>query len=107
MLIQGDKVMSKKEKWSAFGKNAGGAFKKFGKAVATTAKVAVGKEENEVDEDGKSKLKSAWGDTGKGFGDAGKSLGKAAKGTFKEDAPKDKKKGTEKEGAIDVESKEK
>ena len=73
--------MSLKDKWKETGKNIGGAFKNFGKAMATTAKVAVGKEENKVNEDGKSTLREAWTKTGHGFGDAGKSLGKAVSGT--------------------------
>jgi len=72
--------MSLKDKWKSFGKNTGQAFKNFGQAMATTAKVAVGKEEN-IDENGNSKLKQSWSKTGKGFGTAGKSLGSAAKGT--------------------------
>ena len=43
--------MSLKDRWKAFGKNTGNAFKNFGKAVATTAKVVVGKEENTVNEE--------------------------------------------------------
>ena len=74
--------MSRKEKWSAFGKNTGNAFKNFGKAMATTFRVAVGSEENTVGEDGRSKLKETWTTTGKGFGEAGKSLGEAAAETI-------------------------
>lgn len=91
--------MTKKEKWKAFGKNTGKAFKNFGQAIATTAKVVVGNEKNEVDENGDSKLGKAWKKTGKGFGEAGSSLGTAAAGTFQED----KEEGIEKEGAIDAE----
>lgn len=74
--------MSKKESWKSFGKNTGNAFKNFGKAIAKTAKVAFGDDENKVDENGESELKKAWKATGKGFGTAGSSLGKAAKDTF-------------------------
>ncbi|MCR5332932.1 MAG: hypothetical protein K6E11_02810 [Bacilli bacterium] len=106
--------MAKKE-WKQFGKNTGNAFKNFGKAIATTAKVAVGKEENTKDENGKSKLKSAWSNTGKGFGDAGKSLGSATKDTFKSDEKVEEEKakkeantkGEKKEEIVDVESKDK
>jgi len=73
--------MALKDKWKNAGKSIGGAFANFGKAMATTAKVAVGKEENKVDENGESTLKSAWKKTGHGFGDAGKDIGRAAKGT--------------------------
>ena len=74
--------MSVKEKWKTFGKSTGQAFTNFGKSVATTAKVVVGKESN-VNDEGKSTLKESWKKTGKGFGTAGKSLGKAASGTAK------------------------
>ena len=102
--------MAKKE-WKNFGKNTGNAFKNFGKAIATTAKVAVGKEKNEVGEDGKTKLRSAWSSTGSGFKESGKSLGGAAKNTFKSDEEVAKKKaaqeGEKKEEIVDVESKDK
>ena len=91
--------MTKKDKWKAFGKNTGNAFKNFGQAIATTAKVVIGNEKNEVDENGDSKLGKAWKKTGKGFGEAGSSLGTAAAGTFQEDTDE----GIEKEGAIDAE----
>ena len=90
--------MSLRDKWKDTGKNIGGAFKNFGKAMATTAKVAVGKEDNsQVNEDGKTPLREAWTNTGKGFGKAGKSLGTAAAGTVdkvvgEEEEPKEKKK---------------
>ena len=74
--------MSKKESWKSFGKTTGNAFKNFGKAIAKTAKVAFGDDQNKVDENGESELKKAWKATGKGFGTAGSSLGKAAKDTF-------------------------
>lgn len=86
--------MALRDKWKESGKNIGKAFSNFGKAVATTAKVAVGKEDNTVNEDGKSKLRESWSKTGHGFGDAGKSLGKAAKGTV------DKVAGEEKEEKV-------
>ena len=75
--------MNKKQKWKAFGKDTGQSFKNFGLAMAETAKIAVGKEENDVEENGKTKLRNAWTKTGKGFGKAGSSLGRAAAGTFK------------------------
>lgn len=105
--------MALKDKWKNTGKSIGGAFKNFGKAVATTAKVAVGSEENKVDEEtGKSTLKSAWTDVGHGFGDAGKSLGTSAKGTVDKVAGEEEKeeKPVEKpaeEEVIDVEAKDK
>ena len=74
--------MSVKDKWKSFGKNTGRAFASFGKAMATTAKVVVGKEER-VDEEGNSNLKKSWSETGKGFGKAGASLGQAASATAK------------------------
>ena len=72
--------MALKDKWKKAGKNIGGAFANFGKAVGTTAKVVVGKENNQ-NEDGSTKLKESWTKVGHGFGDAGKSLGQAAAGT--------------------------
>ena len=75
--------MTKKQKWKAFGKNTGQSFKNFGLAMAQTAKIVVGKEENDVEDNGKTKLRNAWTKTGKGFGKAGSSLGTAAAGTFK------------------------
>ena len=80
--------MALKDKWKNAGKSIGGAFSNFGKAVATTAKVAVGKEEK-TNEEGQSTLKQAWKKTGKGFGEAGKDLGGAAKGTAKKVAGKE------------------
>ena len=100
--------MSRKESWKNFGKNTGNAFKNFGKAVAQTAKIAVGNDKNEVEENGQSKLRNAWSKTGKGFGSAGKSLGKAAKTTVRgDDEPKAnaEENSTSKEGAVDVENK--
>ena len=97
--------MSRKESWKNFGKNTGNAFKNFGKAVAQTAKIAVGKDNNDVEENGKSKLRNAWTKTGKGFGTAGKSLGTAAKTTVKGDEKVDNKESTDE--IIDVEAKDK
>ena len=74
--------MDKKQKWKAFGKNTGQAFKNFGQAVVKTASIVVDNEQNDVEENGKTKLRNAWTKTGKGFGEAGSSLGKAAAGTF-------------------------
>ena len=104
--------MALKDKWKNTGKSIGGAFKSFGKAVATTAKVAVGDEENEVNEEtGKTTLRSAWTDVGHGFGDAGKSIGTSAKGTVdkvagEEEEEKPVEKPSEEE-VIDVEAKDK
>lgn len=93
--------MSRKESWKTFGKNTGNAFKNFGKAMATTMKVAFSDEKNDVEENGQSKLRNAWSKTGKGFGEAGKSLGGAAKTTV----TGDKKEGEEnKQEVIDVNS---
>ena len=75
--------MALKTRFKNLGKSIGGTAKSFGKAVATTAKVAVGKEKNEVGEDGKSTLKSSWSNVGHGFKDTGKAAGSAAKGTVK------------------------
>ena len=83
--------MSRKESWKKFGKNTGNAFKNFGKAMATTMKVAFTDEKNDVEENGQSKLRNAWSKTGKGFGEAGKSLGGAAKTTVKGDKEKEDK----------------
>ena len=80
--------MSVKDKWKTFGKNTGKAFTNFGKAMATTAKVVVGKEER-VDEEGNSNLMKSWSATGKGFGQAGTALGKAASATAKKAVGKD------------------
>ena len=104
--------MALKDKWKNTGKSIGGAFKNFGKAVATTAKVAVGNEENEVNEEtGKTTLRSAWTDVGHGFGDAGKSIGTSAKGTVDKVAGNEEKeekptKPSEEE-VVDVEAKDK
>lgn len=93
--------MSRKEKWKNFGKSTGQAFKNFGKAVAKTAQIALGDEQNTVEENGQSKLRNAWATTGKGFGNAGKNLGKAAAGTIK---PNDEKEEATEEEIIDVDS---
>ena len=74
--------MTTKQKWKAFGKNTGQAFKNFGQAVARTANIVVDNEKNDVEDNGKTKLRNAWTKTGKGFGEAGSSLGKAFAGTF-------------------------
>ena len=80
--------MSVKQKWKTFGKSTGEAFMNFGKAMATTAKVALGKEER-LDEEGNSTLRKSWTAAGKGFGKAGTSLGKAAASTAKKAVGKD------------------
>ena len=89
--------MALKDKWKNAGKNIGGAFANFGKAMGTTMKVAFTDEKNEVEENGHTKLGNAWRKTGKGFGTVGKSLGKAAQGTAQkvvgeeqEEKPKEK-----------------
>ena len=100
--------MALKDKWANTGKSIGGAFKNFGKAMATTAKVAVGKEENDVQENGKSRLRDSWTNVGHGFGDAGKNLGTAAKGTVDKVAGEEEKEKDTKpseEEVIDVDSK--
>ena len=84
--------MALKDKWKDAGKGIGHAFKNFGKAMATTTKVALGKEEN-VDEEGKSVLKESWKTVGHGFGDAGKGLGVAAAGTIEKAVGEEKKEG--------------
>ena len=82
--------MSRKEKWKSFGINTGNAFKNFGQAVVKTANIAVGNEKNDVEDNGKTKIRNTWTKTGKGFGEAGTSLGKAITTTVKgeEEAPK-------------------
>lgn len=77
------------DKWKDAGKNIGGAFANFGKAMGKTAKVVFTNDENKIDENGDSELHNAWKETGKGFGEAGKSLGKAAAGTGKKVVGKD------------------
>ena len=69
--------MSRKEKWKRFGKNTAETVKDFGKALARTANIAVGNESNDVEENGKTKLRNAWTKSGKDFGKTGTSLGKA------------------------------
>ncbi len=103
--------MSLKDKWKDFGKNTGKAFSNLGKSIATTAKVAVGKEDA-TDENGNSRLRESWSKTGHGFGDAGKSLGKAAEGTVDKVVDDEKKEESEakkpnEEDVIDVEAKDK
>ena len=98
--------MALKDEWKKTGKDIGHAFKDFGKAVGTTAKVVVGKEEK-TNEEGKSTLKESWKGVGKGFGTAGKDIGKSAKGTAKKVVGKEDKEDKPKEGeVIDVPSKE-
>ena len=77
------------DKWKDAGKNIGGAFANFGKAMGKTAIVVFTNDENKIDENGDSELHNAWKETGKGFGEAGKSLGKAAAGTGKKVVGKD------------------
>lgn len=69
--------MSRKEKWKRFGKNTAETVKDFGKAVARTANIAVGNEANDVEDNGKTKLRNAWTKSGKDFGKTGTSLGQA------------------------------
>lgn len=83
-------MSEKKENWKKFGKDTGGAFKSFGKAVGKTAQVAFTDKDNEIEENGKSELSNAWAETGKGFEESGKSFGKAISRTFKP-VEKDKK----------------
>lgn len=103
--------MALKDKWKNTGVSIGHAFKNFGKAVATTAKVAVGKEENKVGEDGKTTLRSSWTKVGHGFGDAGKSIGDSASGTAKKVVGKEEKEKApnkiEESEVTDVEAKDK
>lgn len=97
--------MSRKTKWKRFGKNTAEVVVNLGKAVVRTASVAVGNEKNDMEENGKSKLKNAWTKTGKGFGKAGKSLGEAIETTVagdkeeevKEEAPVEEEAKTEEE----------
>lgn len=77
--------MSRKEKWKDFGKNTAETVKDFGKAVARTANIAVGNEANDVEDNGKTKLRNAWTKSGKDFGKTGTSLGKAITTTVKGD----------------------
>ena len=76
-------MSEKKENWKQFGKNTGGAFKSFGKAIGKTAQVAFTDKDNTIEENGKSELGNAWTETGKGFGESGKAFGKAISRTFK------------------------
>ena len=76
-------MSEKKDNWKQFGKNTGGAFKSFGKAIGKTAQVAFTDKDNTIEENGKSELGNAWTETGKGFEESGKSLGKAISRTFK------------------------
>ena len=103
--------MSTKEKWKTFGKNTGQAFKNFGQAVAKTANIVVDNEQNDVEENGKTKLRNTWTKTGKGFGEAGSSLGKAAASTFgcdddKEEVNAKKKENSEEEKPEEADNQE-
>ena len=71
-----------KEDWKKAGKSIGNAFKNFGKAVGTTAKVAFTDESNSNGEGERTKTGEAWSKVGHGFADAGKNLGSAAKNTI-------------------------
>lgn len=73
--------MALKDKWKNTGKNTGKAFTNLGKALGTTAKVVFSDENNDVEDNGRTKISNAWRETGKSFGTAGKSLGDAAEGT--------------------------
>lgn len=93
--------MSRKESWKNTGKSIGEAFKNFGAAVGTTAKVVVGNEDNNNGENQKTKTGEAWSEVGHGFANAGKNLGGALKETFSSD--KDKEKSTKDDNVIDAE----
>ncbi len=67
--------------WKKAGVNIGHAFANVGKAIAVTAKVVVGSENNDNGEGKKSKTGEAWTNVGHGFADAGKSLGQAGVAT--------------------------
>lgn len=95
--------MALKDKWKNTGKNIGGAFTSFGKAIGKTAKVAFSKDENKVDENGESELKKAWKDTGKGFKESGKSFGTAAAGTVDKVLDKEEKEEKPKEEVVEAE----
>lgn len=69
--------MSLKNNFKEMGKNIGKAFKNFGVAVGTTAKVAFTDETNSNGEGKKTKTGEAWSNVGKSFSKAGKSVGKA------------------------------
>ena len=96
--------MSTKEKWKTFGKNTGQAFKNFGQAVAKTANIVVDNEQNDVEENGKTKLRNTWTKTGS-------SLGKAAASTFgcdddKEEVNAKKKENSEEEKPEEADNQE-
>lgn len=107
-IYKGNNLMACKESWKKTGKNTGKAFANLGKAIGTTAKVAVGNEDNHNGEGEKTKTGKAWTEVGHGFADAGKSLGKAFVDTFDtivDDSPDNKD--IKKKDAIDVEFEEK
>ena len=95
--------MALKDKWKDAGKGIGHAFANFGKAMGTTAKVVVGKEES-TNEEGKSNIKESWKTMGKSFGTAGKSLGKAAVGTVEKISGEDEEENKTKEEPLDPEN---
>ena len=98
--------MSLKDKWKDAGKGIGHAFKNFGKALGTTAQVAIG-DADKVDEDGNSVMKNTWREVGKGFGEAGKDLGVAAAGTVEKVVDDTEKKASEEEKPSEEQSAEK
>lgn len=102
--------MGAKKEWKKAGVNIGHAFRDFGKAMATTAKVTFGNEEK-YDEEGNNKIKGSWKKMGKEFGEAGKSVGKAAKETVnvadEKTSEENKESEVKKDDAIDVEFEEK
>ena len=81
-----------KEDWKKAGKSIGQAFKNFGKAMGTTAKVVFTEEENSNGEGERTKTGEAWSKVGHGFKDAGINLGSAAKSTIDEVDEKEKAK---------------
>lgn len=99
--------MSSKEAWKKTGKNTGKAFKNLGEAIGTTAKVAVGNEDNYNGENQKTKTGEAWTEVGHGFAEAGKSLGKAFKEVIDDLDDATREKQINKNDAIDVEFEEK
>lgn len=106
--------MSLKDEWKKAGVNIGHAFRDAGKALGVTAKVVIGKEDNNNGEGQKSKTGEAWTKAGHGFADAGKSLGQAGKATVErveDDIEKEDKKGkkvsVDEENVIDADFKDK
>ena len=77
-------MSEKKENWKKFGKDTGGAFKSFGKAIGKTAQVAFTDKDNTIEENGKSELGNAWTETGKGFEESGKAITRTFKPVEKE-----------------------